>query len=363
MTASAQPVGRLRGTLRTVLGAGVYELPIALWALRPHWLTTRRDPPWIRVRNRGEQLLGADAGPGVKCDWQWTSSLHVARVFPSVGHHLLQRALASWPIRLEGQRAGNSAGPAVSFIIGHRGAARTPLLMATLASLAAQEGVPFEVLVVEQAAQPLLTPEAVPWVRLIQIVAPAEMPYNRGWAFNVGAREARGELLVFHDNDMLVPVHYARELWCRFREGYEVLNLKRLIFYLGEVSTRLLCGEESPWFVGAPDDILQNAEAGGSVGVAARTFSELGGFDERFVGWGGEDSEFWERAQTRKVYPWGYLPMIHLWHAPQPEKMAGGQGPGAERYRQVAARPVAERIAALSARPRGLPEGPGQELT
>jgi GT2 family glycosyltransferase len=67
--------------------------------------------------------------------------------------------------------------------------------------------------------------------------------------------------------------------------------------------------------------VVQNLEAGGSFGMARDAFFDIGGFDESFVGWGGEDNEFWERAQTRSVWPFGYVPLVHLWHEPQPEKL------------------------------------------
>ena len=41
------------------------------------------------------------------------------------------------------------------------------------------------------------------WVRYLHTPIPEGMPYSRAWAFNVGARAGRGEVLVFHDNDML----------------------------------------------------------------------------------------------------------------------------------------------------------------
>ncbi|HUG41901.1 MAG TPA: hypothetical protein VMM12_15535 [Longimicrobiales bacterium] len=29
-----------------------------------------------------------------------------------------------------------------------------------------------------------------------------------------------------------------------------------------------------------------------------------------------------ERAHLRKVWPFGFLPVVHLWHEPQPQKAA-----------------------------------------
>ena len=69
-----------------------------------------------------------------------------------------------------------------------------------------------------------------------------------------------------------------------------------------------------------PECVVQNLEAGGSLAITRETFYAVGGFDESFVGWGGEDNEFWERAQTRKVWSFGYMPIVHLWHEPQPGK-------------------------------------------
>jgi len=39
-----------------------------------------------------------------------------------------------------------------------------------------------------------------------------------------------------------------------------------------------------------------------------------------------------------------YLPFLHSWHAPQPEKASSDQAPGVALYRRLAALPVEERI-------------------
>jgi predicted glycosyltransferase involved in capsule biosynthesis len=146
------------------------------------------------------------------------------------------------------------------------------------------------------------------------------MPYCRSWTLNVGARLARGSLLIFHDNDILVPEDYASELVRRYQQGYEVINLKRFVFYLAEIDTKHFFDTAALPPNAHPEAIMQNAEAGGSIAVGRDAFISLGGYDESFIGWGGEDNEFWERAQTRMIWPFGYLPMLHLWHAPQPRK-------------------------------------------
>ncbi|MGH8106448.1 MAG: galactosyltransferase-related protein, partial [Arenimonas sp.] len=69
-----------------------------------------------------------------------------------------------------------------------------------------------------------------------------------------------------------------------------------------------------------PESIMQNSEGGGSIAITRKAYEEIGGFDESFIGWGGEDNEFWERAKTRRLWPYAFLPIVHLWHAAQPGK-------------------------------------------
>lgn len=345
-------------TLRQVLGALVFDLPRTLWALRT---AAENDPhaPWTRLRNRHERLLTAPVGlPGVACDWVWTSDLHVTRALPWVGRWIARRALATWPIGWREAPPASAVAPQVTFVIGHRGLAREAHLQLTLASLAAQEGASVECIVVEQAPLPEVRDRLPGWVRYQHTPIAEGAPYNRAWALNVGARLARAPLLVFHDNDMLVPRRYAAE-HCRWLEaGFEVMNLKRLVFYLGRQPTEDVLARGRLTIPPRPDHVVQNLEAGGSLAITAQALEAIGALDEGFSGWGGEDNEFWERACTRRVWPWGYLPLVHLWHSPQPEKHIADLAPGQQRYRDLAQRPPADRIARLRCLPWGHAEGP-----
>jgi GT2 family glycosyltransferase len=80
--------------------------------------------------------------------------------------------------------------------------------------------------------------------------------------------------------------------------------------------------------------------------ITRQAYQQIGGFDENFIGWGGEDNEFWERALTRNAWPWGFLPLLHLWHEAQPGK--DRENPhGASRYRDLSRIPPGERIRTL----------------
>jgi GT2 family glycosyltransferase len=281
----------------------------------------------------------------------------VCDVFPSLGRRLQDRALAEWPpaFAAEPDPSGGGPAPEVSFVVGHRGLDRVPHLRRVLASIAGQTGARVECVVVEQSAQPELAGRVPEWVSVVHTPAPTGMPYSRAWAFNVGARAAGGALLAFHDNDMIVPARYAAELLAVRRLGYEVMNLKRFVFYLGERETaRVLDGEP---IAGPPERVIQNLEGGGSVAIDRDAFFAIGGFDESFVGWGGEDNEFWERAAVRAVWPWGYLPLVHLYHAEQPEKRMSDRRTAALLEERSRIAPE-ERVGELRARAFGRPQGP-----
>ncbi len=341
---------------RTFLGAIILDWPRFLSCLA-------RSGGWILMRNRNDSLLVSPSCDGVACDWEYTRTLHLCDVFPRTGTWLLQRALRQYPIRLQNspnhvsedtvcwngaEQGAGDLPPQVSFLIGHRGLERLPLLLWVLQSIAAQEQIRFECIVVEQSSEAKVRDALPSWVRYQHQPVDAEMPYNRSATFNLAATMARAPLLVFHDNDMLIPACYGKETFKRFKKGYAVINLKRFIFYLDQAST-----DEFPnCFInreGVVESVVENLEGGGSVAIGAQAFYEIGGFDEDFVGWGGEDNEFWDRCLTQKVWKYGHLPLVHLWHSPQPGKQSkAGHGESAVEFtRQRRSIPTDQRIGAL----------------
>lgn len=328
--------------LRQQAGAVLYDWPRFLGSIAP-----RR--AWVRYHNRNERLTFDPLTGGARCDWLYTSDLHLSAVHPVTGRLLMQRAITQWPI--EFRRSLLSDGiPRVSFIIGHRGVARAPLLLKTIDSIAAQREVSVECIVVEQSVKPLIRSSLPEWVRYVHTpITSDDQPYNRSHAFNAGVSEARAPLLVLHDNDFLVPTRYAAELARRHDEGHEFIDLKRFMFYVRrEDNDRVLQSVNLSSVV--PERVVQNLTGGGSVAADRKAYDEIGRFDESFVGWGGEDNEFWERALTRRVYSFAYLPLVHLWHEAQREKPEAQTKGGVARYAELSRIPPVERIARLRVR-------------
>ncbi len=302
---------------------------------------------YLGLANRTEQLTAAPDGSGYACRWRYTSRLHATGVQPQLGVRLLRRCLDDAPIALRPAPPPLTGQPEISVLIGHRGTERLPLLLATLESLAAQEGVQLECVVIEQDGNPTIAAELPPWVQHVHAPLPeADAPYNRSHAFNIGARHARGRVLLLHDNDMLVPCGYGRRILDRINRGYEVVNPKRYIFYLNQLHSREILEGKAPFDSRPPEAIVQNLEAGGSMAIAKSTYEALGGMDEGFVGWGGEDNEFWDRCLTRPTWVWGYEPILHLWHRSQPLKEQS-DNPNLARWRMAMERSPEERIEAL----------------
>lgn len=343
---------------KVLLGVMLKDLPLYLRAL------LGSGNAYVGVRNRSESLDPAPDRSGYRCNWQWTSDLHAPKLIPALGRWLMKRALADHPIRrATAAEWNNKAAPQVTFLIGHRGTARLPHLLATLQSVAAQEGAAVECIIIEQDTVSQLDPYLPPWVRLVHTPPPTpDMPYCRSWTFNVGAQHARGAVLVLHDNDMLVPADYASTILHRVQQGYDVVNLKRFIFYLTQAHTQAVFDGKAELLDAAPEVIVQNLEGGGSVAITRACYHQIGGMDESFIGWGGEDNEFWERAQSLRVWPWANLPLVHLWHPAQLGKQ-DAQYHTALHYRALTQVPPTERIRRLAARPRGQMSGPVQSGT
>jgi len=121
---------------------------------------------------------------------------------------------------------------------------------------------------------------------------------------------------------VLVPKEYpARLVELMNSRSLDVAFCQRFLFYLTQPTTQDLLEQmsllhRSPGLV----EIRQNW-VGGTLGIRRDAFWKIGGFDEEFVGWTGEDTEFHDRCQVLNGWFHGFVPFIHLWHPPQTEKV------------------------------------------
>lgn len=287
-------------------------------ALRPGVRAVNGDPLWLHLCNRNEVLEVNPDGPGVHCSWRWTSDLHACGVRPDYGRRLAELAFNEWSLVFS-ETTENTTRPAVSFVIAHEGTERVSHLTWTVKSIFGQQNVAVECVVVDQSDQPVVVDRLPPGVRYLHRPRPAGLNgWRKSWAFNQGARAAEGDILVFHDGDIICPAGYAAALVDRMPKN-GAASIQRFLFNLDQDSTESVFSSNIWPRPFTPERVRQNWE-GGTIAVKRDAFLEIGGYDEAFVGWGGEDNEFFDRCSGVGHLRFGFVPFVHLWHPPQGDK-------------------------------------------
>jgi hypothetical protein len=300
---------------------------------------------WQDLHNRIESLnVGGDSVSRV-CNWQWTSELTVCRVFPETAARLCRHCFREWPL---GQRTVPLSGltaedPLISVILPVGGAPRHAALMVALKSFLCQTVGHFEIIVAEQSAAPMPHDQLPRGVRYLHV--PDEevtREFNKSRLLNKAVQMARAPWALLHDADIAVPGDYLDAILQRAVKGWEAVRPIRFLFYLDEPQSLAFSGSGIlPTHV---ERVTQNFP-GGSTAIKRETYWQIGGLDERFEGWGGEDTEFLDRLRTRRVFPGHFAPALHLWHPPAPKKQSGDRNqkllaqqmgiPAEERSRQL----------------------------
>ena len=184
-----------------------------------------------------------------------------------------------------------------------------------------------EVIVFEQDSVPRVDPPAAPGNRRM-LFGYNPGPFNKSWGFNVAARQTARPILMFADADVVVgsSLESAIEL-CR--NGVDAAKPYRRIVDLTADESRRVRNGDWTFVPQRPAQALPNREAqqefvvfGGGVFVIGRgPYLTLGGFDERFVGWGGEDDAMTIKLRRvgMRLAECGERPALHLWHPREAE--------------------------------------------
>ena len=276
---------------------------------------------WLDLHNRREVISRDAVSGGRVCQWRDSSDLTVSRIFPHVGRRLLIHCLRRWSLKLNyDQPVERTDQPEASVLIAIGGKDRLSQFRTVLASLRGQTHPSMEVIVVEQSLLPELEQGLPADIRYLHDRQAAGDAFNKSRALNLAARVSRGKYLVIHDADYVVPQDYVGEC-CRVLKQVHGVRPSRFNFHLDQCSTREFT--ESQRLPQAPvsEFIVQNNPT--PMAVRADSYWDIGGHDESFVGWGGEDVEFLSRLRTLSVSEGGWLPTIHLWHPPAPNKVSG----------------------------------------
>jgi hypothetical protein len=160
-----------------------------------------------------------------------------------------------------------------------------------------------EVVLVEQDRAPTITIDTIPPNCNHCFVYNAG-PFNKSWGLNVGFNRSSGAIIGFGDADLVTNAATLMSCYQRCDSEFEAMKpYDRLIDLTLEESRSVLQGN---WNIHIDrTEQPRNREGireyvsycGGLFLLRRDLFEELGGFDERFLGWGGEDD-----AMTVKLY-------------------------------------------------------------
>lgn len=145
-----------------------------------------------------------------------------------------------------------------------------------------------------------------------------EKPFSKGKAINKAVEKSKGNILVIADADIFYDPALLEESIKQLETHTWVIPYQKVL-NISQTSTQNLLEIEPQWPI--PINLETHtrpygAQIKGGVNIVPRQhFETVGGFDERFVGWGGEDDAF--AASLNHLC--GRLKRVdgtlyHLWH-------------------------------------------------
>lgn len=176
-----------------------------------------------------------------------------------------------------------------------------------------------EVIVVEQDSTPKLPTFSL--LGFKYLFTESEMPYNRSWAFNVGLKACTTQIIGFGDSDLIMdPNEFISSL--NMMNHYECVSPYTSVVDLDKAESNLpfdrMISISRPGR-GETDNQKINL-CGGIVLYRTESAFKIGGWNERFVGWGGEDN--YQEFKTKNLLSWAEnkARCYHLWHSrPAPD--------------------------------------------
>jgi len=202
--------------------------------------------------------------------------------------------------------------------------ARRDNLLAVLGWLARWPELP--VVVVEQDQTPCL-PADLPHPNLQYRFVHNPGVFNKSWGLNVGARLSNASWLLFHDADLILG-HALDDTLAARADGYHAISPFSHMLDLDPDESARVRGGAFDWLPARADQNTSDRRArgefmplaGASVLLSRSAYLAVGGWDERFLGWGGEDdamSDLLRRAEVPAV-ELDTRPALHLHHRRRP---------------------------------------------
>lgn len=172
-----------------------------------------------------------------------------------------------------------------------------------------------------------------------------DLGFRKTRALNNAVKEARGEILIFLDQDVILPFNFIEIIKKNMKKEYflpfkiywmnenerknfnkEKFEYSDLILRKEEIKKQILMSKikNIKYYLGLKD------RGSNIVGAAFSLFKDdyikVNGFDEEYRGWGKEDDDIsWRlyKAGLKSRHISLKYPIIHLWHYSDPSKKSG----------------------------------------
>jgi predicted glycosyltransferase involved in capsule biosynthesis len=154
--------------------------------------------------------------------------------------------------------------------------------------------------------------------------------FRKSYCFNMAAEIATGDILCFYDVDVLVP-------WDQLKDAFNIISngcadhvypfngifidVKKRFFdyFMSEegINMEVLRNEVTStklgFFNGNINVISDNSPGGCNV-ISRKAFDRIGGYDDSFIGWGFEDTDFLERSKKKNAVTYLGFKEKYLFH-------------------------------------------------
>jgi GT2 family glycosyltransferase len=222
--------------------------------------------------------------------------------------------LSHKPDRIFVSPTDTSKVPCVSYIIPYCGIERISCIKMVIQNIKAQAFPEIDIVGVEQDEKQKINFNELSTITSVHALPhrPGD-PFTKSIAFNLGVRNAKYNKLFLHDADMLVPGNYTTRV-AAMLDIQNGVHIGKNVIYLNNESTKGIMTTQKviPGFL--VDRTVAYFE-GGTLACTRTAFLQVGGFNEDFIGYGNEDTEFFYRLS--KVLPFNNVrteDLIHLWH-------------------------------------------------